>query len=208
MSDAFTLDTERVSTGVGEYVIEWIRDIDAEQPYDGGFSLIAGADYRGHHAVDTTNNAVPHEVVRALDNHNRWPREHRSGAAIVRYLTLMGKNGVTLVTEDFRVDTPTTDRFDRVYGVAWAPDDVPAEKSLDCVKSNLAQWAAWADGDVFGYTVTAPGGDEIEACWGFYGFTDYNRQYTRQDAIEAINEDVEQRTAAANRVGAGFVGII
>ena len=39
----------------------------------------------------------------------------------MRYLTLKGCKGVTLVDDQYRPTTASADRQDRIHGVAWAP---------------------------------------------------------------------------------------
>ena len=61
-----------------------------------------------------------------------------------------------------------------VYGVAGAPDDVPAETDTEILDrytaAVLGQWRAWAVGDTFSWRVTDLTGGEVELCWGYYGF--------------------------------------
>lgn len=202
------IDAETVTTPAGHYEIEWIHDESAEQPYDEGFVLVTAG---GHDRIpiDTdTDNTLPYEVLSALGSDGqRWAREEHSSAAIVRYLSLTGKKGVTAVDEDYRPVESSTNRYERVHGVAWAPDDVPADRADSYVRGALAQWQAWATGDVFGYEVTGPDGRQVDACWGLYGYL-ASREYTMGEARGVIDHDVAERVESANRIGAGFVGIV
>lgn len=62
--------------------------------------------------------------------------------------------------------------------------------------AELREYAAWCDGDVYGYTVTAPDGEEIAACWGFYA--DAGLSYIRDEIVAAI--DTHRADVHAERV--------
>ena len=52
-------------------------------------------------------------------------------------------------------------------------------------------WSAWAWGDVFGYIVTSPEGDEVASCWGFYG--DNNET---SGLLDSAKEEIEANIEA------------
>lgn len=203
------IDKETITTAAGEYTISWRQEECPERPYDEGFHLIYNGESesftnRWINIEEGTDLAVGSIVSQALSNsYNQW--DHVSGAALVRFLRLNGKQGVVLVDSDLRPVEPTTDRSVRVHGVAWAPDDAahPDQYTLN----ELYRWRAWSNGNCFGFIVDRADGIEVEACWGFYGFS-REQQYTRGLAVEAIEYDVHHRINAANLAGAGFVGIV
>jgi hypothetical protein len=199
----YELHSEKIDTPAGEYVVQFIADEYADQPENYGFSMLKIGDRR---CMDVSvGDDIPAGLEGVLRARDMWDWEHRSGAAIVRWLTLMGKKGVTLVTDDYRPDTPTSDRFDRIAGVAWVDDDFtePEKATSVCLEA----WRAWAEGDVFGYVVTAPDGSDVGSCWGYYGF-DRERDYVMSEARAAIAYDVSERQKKANLAGAGIVGLI
>ncbi len=55
---------------------------------------------------------------------------------------------------------------------------VPADAYLAALESELAAWNQYLQGDVYGVVVTDPRGEEIDSCWGFYGF-DYAMEEAR-----------------------------
>lgn len=59
-------------------------------------------------------------------------------------------------------------------------------------------YGAWAFGDVYGFTVTAPNGDDCDACFGFYG-SDGDASGLFESICEAINYHARQ-AATARRV--------
>jgi hypothetical protein len=70
----------------------------------------------------------------------------------------------------------------------------------------LREFGSWASGEVYGYIVVDPNGEEVDSCWGFIG--DESREYMREEARTAIEYDAGRKVDAANLVGAGIVGII
>lgn len=203
------IDTETIPTDAGKYSVQFIYDESADQPEDEGFVLAVDNRWRNS---EVTHGDYDAEAFAAVQGHVSnadfaWGHELRSGAAIVRYLRLKGNKGVTLVTQNFYADEPSTDRHQPVYGFAVAPDDASDPDAY--VKSSLESWRAWANGDVFGYRVLDPQGNEVEdgSVWGYYGFSrEYD--YVLSEAKAAAEYDAKERVAQANTVGAGFVGVI
>lgn len=206
----YPIDNETIPTTAGNYQLDWFQDENADQPYSEGFTLLrcGGKDYIDILEGDTAS-PVALTVLSALRAHANpggvWDREFRSGAAIVRYLRLAGKKGVTLTYEDFTPDKPSTDRTDRVYGVSWAPDDATDPDKY--TRLMLEEWAAWRSGDAFGWRLSDPAGEEVESCWGYFNF-DRERAYILDEATTLARNDAEDRVTTANRPGSGFIGLI
>ena len=206
------LEQTTIDTGVGPYAVQWFWDDDAERPYDEGFVLLVDGsagrqiDIReGFNAGDLTH-ATAWSAIAAHGRCSDWYPGRTSGAALVRYLTLKGCKGVTLVDDQYRPTTASADRQDRIHGVAWAP--AGATDPAAYTEARLGEWQAWRTGDVFGWVVLAPNGEEVESCWGYYGFSTENRRYTFSEARDVALNDELRRMQDANRVGAGFVGLI
>ena len=205
------LEQTPVETSVGTYAVQWFWDEDAERPYDEGFVLLVDGSPRN---IDVLEGFQDHDITQAqawaaIAGHGRssdWYPGRTSGAALVRYLTLKGCKGVTLVDAEYQAVDASHDREERIYGVAWAPAD--AADPAAYVAGGLADWQAWRPGDVFGWVAIAPNGEEVESCWGFYGFSREQRDMTFSDARDAILGDAMRRAENANLVGSGFVGLI
>jgi len=206
------LDTHKITTDAGVYTVKFILDEDQHQPEDEGFVFMMHGypDY-----VDISEGDVDPIVEVALYNHGKgsgdaWDWAYRSGAAIVRYLRLKGYCGVTLVDRDYRPVEATSDRNTRVYGVAWAPEDVPAAMAHTYVKHRLQEWAAWAIGDCFYYEIKDPNDVVIDedGHYTFYGFIDLRNELMETEIKPTIYADAADRINSANRIGAGFVGLI
>lgn len=208
------LDTESVKTDAGEYLIQYIHDPDAEQPYDESMGLWtdgrAGDGYIGNTKIDISEGDLPSlawAAIRApLDSHDWY--DQRSGAAIVRYLKLLGLRSVTEVDSDYHPIESDANRDVRVRGVAWVASADITDPDL-AVRTWLAVWRAWAESDCFGYQVVAPDGKLIEDCWGYYGYwAELDLPYVKSEAYETIAHDQAKRHEEANLVGSGFVGLI
>lgn len=227
------LDRETVETAAGTYTVVWVYDDSPDQPEDEGFVLIANVS--GGRGIDIDTAPRSKTVTRAdgtpvdqplyrvkndpisdarevvamnarIGYGEHYSGDYRSGAALVRYLTLKGCKGVTLVDGSYRPMDASSDRFARFSGVAWAPDDATYPNKY--VGGQLAEWRAWADGDVFGWVVIGPDGEKVESIhWGYYNFSDM-RAYTLEEAHAVIDDDAQERTETANLVGAGIVGLI
>lgn len=209
---SYLLDGEKVTTMAGDYSIIWSVDEAPEAPYNDGFTLLTrGSRDQIDIQVGDTDSPVSQRVQRALYS------GEISGAAIVRYLRLAGKKGVTAVRSDYSPAGVSAARSgfspDVVYGVAWAPDDATDPDAY--TEASLREWTAWQEGDVFGWVVESPDGDVIASCSGYFGYytgfhegVDSERDYTRQEALAAITADAEERLRRVNLAGAGFVGIV
>jgi hypothetical protein len=207
-----TIATESVDTPAGEYTIEWLPDEYAERPYNEGLGFAYDGD---RDRVDVADGPYADSVLAIIREANNLGGWHRSGSreypvsttALARYLRItFGLSGIRIVNYDYQTFAPDSDH-DRVWGIAWAPDDVPADRAGDYVDAAIAEYRAWAEGDCFGYRVLDPAGNEIDGCWGYYGYSD-QRDYTRSQALDSIERDAADRGKKCALAGAGFVGII
>ncbi len=184
------IDTDTIETKAGDYTITWVVDQNADQPYDEGFTLFMP---QTRDRIEIECGELPANVRNAIAS------REVSGAAIVRYLTMLGHRGVTLVDHGYYATDASCDRNETVVGVAFAPDDAtdPDQYTIN----SLSQWRAWADGDVFGWILTDSDGNEIESVWGYYGYDD-ERDYTLSEATYSANHD-GARLLRWSRVGNG-----
>lgn len=68
----------------------------------------------------------------------------------------------------------------------------------------LITYAAWCEGEVFGYVVESPDGDTIDSCFGYYG--DRELEYIRAKIDEAIYAERDRRHKAAQELFRRTVG--
>lgn len=111
------------------------------------------------------------------------------------------------------------ERYARVFlgaaAVAWWDDPTSSARLLCIVdadsgftdpqsaaESTLAEYVAYCVGDVYGYTVETEDGEQLDACWGYFG--DVELPYLREcinDAIDAHRDKVHaERTALYRRL--------
>lgn len=196
------IECETIKTDSGEYVVTWIHDPHAEQPYmeSNGFSFNG----RNLRVVDVEQGEHAGEVLEILRHY-----QVHSSAAIARYLQIKyGLKGIREVSQDYYTSAPSLSvNAGDVYGIAWAPDDVPDDQADAYTDAAMAEYRAWAEGDTFGWVLTDPSGKQIEVVWGYYGF-DREREYTLSEARQTAEYDAAQRIQQTSLAGAGFVGLI
>ena len=181
-----------VETPAGTYAVHWFWDATApaEPPYDHACGLLKKGGPRTidirEGLTDRADAADPVDAERytalrsvwaalACRRHPAWdPTDAVSGAALVRYLTLKGFAGVTVIDDDFHAVEASADRDEHVHGVAWVSADFTDPASA--VAGWLADWRAWRDGDVFGWVAYTPTGEVVESSWGYYGFSSSEQQ--------------------------------
>lgn len=135
-----------------------------------------------------------YEVAQALadSRHGSWRGgwDHVSGAALARWLRLHGKLGVTLVWDDYTPVEASTDREERIYGVAWAGADMDDPDTA--VRYGLESYRAWAAGEGFGWRLIDPSGEEVSSCYGHYDVPG-EREYTFSEAVSEAQADAQRR---------------
>lgn len=214
-------DKIAVPTPAGTYVIALHYDLDPHVPDytdNGGFVYLGDT-----RTIAAQFGDAAHDVAELLRRHSAnndtlWDYQHRSAAALSRYLHLAyGLLGVLEVHRSgdrYHADTPSADRHRGVDGLAWSPAD--AANPENYTRGTVTTYDAWANGEVYGYIVTAPDGREIQSCWDFYEDPDESvagdgplgLRYMITEARAQIYDDAAARIAQANTRGAGLVGLI
>ena len=62
--------------------------------------------------------------------------------------------------------------------------------ALDVLKGEVETYDQFLRGEIYGYQVEDPDGEEVESCWGFYG-TDYTEQVTECQGF--VDNDIEEQ---------------
>ena len=70
----------------------------------------------------------------------------------------------------------------------------PPETLADQCKAACDLWSAWAWGDVYGFVLNDPKGNEVDSCWGYYG-DDYRESGLLEAAEESAKHHRESRKA-------------
>jgi hypothetical protein len=70
------------------------------------------------------------------------------------------------------------------------------EQAKRILMSEVEVYSAYLSGDVYGYTIISPDGEELDSCWGFYNVDDTN--YAEEEAKSRIDciikSDLEKHT--------------
>lgn len=81
-------------------------------------------------------------------------------------------------------------------GAGFTPVADAEEDALALVKGEMETYAAYANGEVYGYTVTRDEDeDEVDSCWGYYGDDEFD--YMLECGREAAQYDAEERAKEA-----------
>lgn len=58
----------------------------------------------------------------------------------------------------------------RLQGADWAPTDAEREQWIkESLEAQAELYRQWMCGEVYGWRVLDPDGDELDSCWGYYG---------------------------------------
>jgi len=68
----------------------------------------------------------------------------------------------------------------------------PRETHARQLQNAAKLYKYWAFGDVYGYRVLSPDGEEVGACWGFYG-DNFDESGLTEQAIAEVDADIEYR---------------
>lgn len=143
----------------------------------------------GDDAVDLINQAVDGNVSNASNSEKLdligevWSWKGAEHVSVSRNGYSQGAWAEVLV-----VATP---EWKKRMGITEPMTDESLEATADL-------YAAWAYGDVFGFVVEDPEGEELESCWGFYG-RDHEKSGLAEAAREAINHEIRKRAEARTR---------
>jgi hypothetical protein len=209
MSEAF--DTVEVQTEAGEYVIELHPDYDSNNPleefdHEGiavriyEFNSWRYSDlYNDFDKIGRAGHVVDH-LIDQFQNDDDVERRYKKWRAISGDPHILVTGSTSIGGRDganYAVLVDTTSDYTDPEGAA---------------RATMAEYSAWADGEVAGYVVRGPDGETVDSCWGFYPDNDSSMSneysYMLEQARDYIAYDVEQRVTAANAVGAGFVGVL
>lgn len=111
----------------------------------------------------------------ALDIVSRWMRVCY-GISTVMPVSAMQHSGTTVYLGSGR-HWEDTGGWDSGW-IGWlfvTPEQLaqwgttPVARVEEAIRGAFKAFAAWVEGDCYGYTITAPDGEEIDSCWGYYG---------------------------------------
>jgi hypothetical protein len=180
-----------VETVEGERIVEIHHDPHAESPRDcqDNFATLVCA----HGRYD-----LPDELGFDFDACSSWKEVERElrrrGYLVVVPVFMLDHSGLALNTTGFGHCDPQGWDWGQVGFAACTPDDIRAnwllppglpltpeqvEAARRLLVAEVDEYGLYLSGQVYGYVVRDPAGDEVESCWGFYG---------RDAALEAARE--------------------
>lgn len=77
------------------------------------------------------------------------------------------------------------------------PDNTE-EKALETMRNTIKIWGDYLAGDVYGYIITDEDGDEVDSCWGYYGYEGF--KCILKEAEDIIQSTVSNRAAEHERL--------
>lgn len=224
-----TADRETVTVDGHEYSILIYVDDSPSNPYEEFEPLSSLVINGGREYIDAEYGALSTVVLAAV-------KAGYSNAAIARWLRLKGATGIhevyrgaqgevharavdgrTLETERYaRGSWSVPGAIYRTDGFAFlAPGKAKAaytdlgypDKSADLVGAEVAEYSAWAAGEVYFYIAETETGEQVGSCGGFYGW-DNEKSGLIESATDEINAHAAEQREGTALAGAGFVGII
>jgi len=111
-------------------------------------------------------------------------------AKIILPLYLMDHSGVSMSAEPFGCPWDSGQvgwiyvggkRLCEEFGADWAQDE---SRVVEALKAEVAVYDKYLSGDVWGYVIRDAFGEEVDSCWGYYGWDD--AELEGNWAIEAI----------------------
>lgn len=109
------------------------------------------------------------------------------------------------------------DQADGADGVTWASREAIQEefgkvtratkdKAAKILEMEIREYSQWASGEVYGIVIEDSDGNDVDSCWGFYGW-DYAQEQAKemlQTAIESAREDQANMALMQSTEGAGI----
>lgn len=199
-------DQESVITDAGEYIIELHQDTDAENPLtdwdNPGFAFYTtGRNLITNDTLDEAGDAGAflYRLIGEDFDQNQVERRYSKWAAIT------GSEWMLVTGEDSssRSDFYTWYVLVNPAVVGFAePEDVKA-KTTHAAGAVMESYRKWAAGEFCGFVVNDPAGNHVDSLWSID-----DEAYALEEARDIVAADVKDKLAAANLVGAGFVGIV
>jgi hypothetical protein len=177
--------SETIETS-GNYRVQLVIDEAAGEPYDDGGAPIMRLEYQGGywHAEHVDSGGRPHDGDGRIEEAaQRWGTDFD---LLEKYLRAY--HGTT------KLQTwHSGDYWYLAYDTAPWRDYTGARADLIAGEDLMAEYRAYAEGDVWGYVVERQvtwhaddyddrdSWEPVDSCWGFYG-----HDYARQSALEAL----------------------
>lgn len=207
------MDTLVRTEGYRGYTIEIHQDFDPINPREWD---TLGTIVHWHRRYDLGEEKLSHEQARQIDRNGgfyKWLRRERD-AEVILPLTFLDHSvqSIRVGSGAWGCDPGGWDSG--TVGFVYASRNKIMEnfnrermsKKLreqveEYLRAEIETYDAYMTGDVYGYVILDPYGNNIDSCWGFYGW-DESRDYMFNDYIHpVIDHDIKKRAQAhAERV--------
>jgi hypothetical protein len=153
------------------------------------------------YTVGDGEGTVPWGRLKSVRAVKRWLSLYEDAAIVLPVYMYEHSGRVWRLGSDFR-DSDYFDAWDSgIVGVMYvtkadmlkeyeAINEETKAKAAKVLQGELNMYAAWAEGDVWGFSVKDEDGDDLGSYWGFYGF---DHDYMISEAQSAINFHLAQK---------------
>lgn len=110
--------------------------------------------------------------LRSVEDAVAFEKSIRAPGAVLP-LYLMDHSGLCMSTQDFN-DRWDSGKVGFIYVTAekLASECIEPARAEEILKSEVGTYDCFLRGEVYGYTIESPTGEEIDSCWGYYGMSD------------------------------------
>lgn len=127
----------------------------------------------------------------------------RRDVVVILPLYLYDHSGLSISTASFKCDPQgwdtsaigyiyiTRKQVEKEYGWKVITKE-RREKLITYLKGEVKTYDSYLRGDVWGYTITGPDGENVDGCWGFYGY-----DYCREEAKAVVDYTITNKAVAA-----------
>lgn len=145
-----------------------------------------------------------------------------AGARVILPLRLLDHSGISMsVGSDAHPHDPggwdsgqvgfiyvTAAKLREEYSVKRITKAIEA-KAEEVLRAEVTTYDEYLTGDVYGYVIEDPDGNDVESCWGFYGGTEYVMSEAKS-IVDGLTpaEEVLARTATLEEMVAGALSTI
>jgi hypothetical protein len=69
------------------------------------------------------------------------------------------------------------------------------ENVLNQLGTHIKTWDQYLTGDVYGYVITGPDGENVDSCWGYYG-----DEYAKKEMLAALDNAIEYEQKESKKI--------
>lgn len=160
------------------YTIRIHPDSDPENPRTSWDNLGTMVCFHGRYNLGDLKTGYTQDQQRSWQE--LADRLEKDGAAVILPLYLYDHSGITMSTGEFSCPWDsgqvgfifvTRAKLLKEYGGMRVSKEVIA-KATEVLKGEVETYDTYLRGNIYGYTIEDPEGEDGDSCWGFYGYYD------------------------------------